>query len=255
MKDKEILKEAGFTDGEIKVYFGLFELGETTVGPISKVSGVTHAKVYPILEKLIDKGLVSHVIKEGRKHFSVTNPNSILEFVDNKIIDLNSERDKIKEIIPSLIKKQKEHQETQHSRVFEGFRGLRSLFHELFEEDGKDSEILVLGLNEILKQSNFINFFRFYHDLRRKHKIKLRLILNKNIRDFVKKEYQTAKMYSSKDEVRYVGISFPAGIFIFRNHVITIVSREKVTAFDIKSEQNFSQYKEYFDEIWKIAKR
>ena len=45
MTDTAVLRELGFTDGEIKVYFALFELGETTVGPISKKSRVTHAKV------------------------------------------------------------------------------------------------------------------------------------------------------------------------------------------------------------------
>ena len=113
MNEKLMLQELGFTEGEIKVYLALFDLGESTVGPISKKSGVTHAKVYPILNKLIEKGLVSHVIKEGRQNFSATSPNSLLEFVNKKIGFFQEEKEKIKEIIPGLITKQKTKEGTQ----------------------------------------------------------------------------------------------------------------------------------------------
>jgi sugar-specific transcriptional regulator TrmB len=249
MASKQVLKELGFTDGEIKVYYALFELGETTVGPISKKSRVTHAKVYPILAKLIEKGLASHVIKEGRKHFSATHPNSLLEFVDKKVRALEEEKEKIKDVIPSLLQKQKMLEKVQYSRVFEGFRGLRALFYELLGR-GSGGEILVLGFNELLKEKSFISFFRFYHDLRRKQKIGLRLILNKNIKSFFEGTYGKAGLYTEEDKIKYVNVVFPTGVFIFEDHVITVVSDETVTAFDIKSRQNAERYRKFFYSIW-----
>ena len=250
MDNKQILQELGLTEGEIKVYFSMFELGETTVGPISKKSGITHAKVYPILEKLINKGLVSHIIKEGRKNFSATHPDSLLEFVDSKVRNLEKEKQKIKDLIPSLLAKQKELEKVQYSRVFEGFRGLRALFYELFGTNKKNTEIYVLGLNELLKKIEFQNFFRFYHDLRKKNNIKLKLILNKNVKSFFNKNYIPSKDYEKPDKIKFVDVTFPTGVFIFKDHVITIIADEKVTAFDIKSKQNTERYKKFFDEIW-----
>jgi len=248
MENKVILQDLGFTEGEIKVYFALFELGETTVGPISKKSGVTHAKVYPILAKLIKKGLVSEVIKQGRKHLCATHPNSLLEFVDNKVKTLEEEKKKIKDIIPSLLSKQKELEKVQYSRVFEGFKGLRSLFHELFNSKG--SEIFVFGLDEVLRDSAFVSFFRFYHDLRRKNNIKLKLILNTKLKKTYKEIYKKSKMYAKIDEIKFVDVTFPTGVFIFQDHVINIVSDDKVTAFDIKSKQNAERYKKFFNSVW-----
>ena len=251
MNRKSILRDLGFSEGEIKVYFALFDLGESTVGPISKKSGVTHAKVYPILNKLIKKGLVSHVIKEGRKYFSATNPNSLLEFVNNKVRLLNQEKIKIKELIPDLLKKQKEQEQVQYSRVFEGFRGLRGLFYELFGNNTEKTEICVLGLNEILKRIDFQNFFLFYHDLRKKNKIGLKLILNKDMKSFFDKKYKPTGYYKSPDKVKFVNIVFPTGVFIFKDHVINIIADKKITAFDIKSKQNAERYRKFFNSIWK----
>jgi sugar-specific transcriptional regulator TrmB len=250
MQEKTILKELGFTDGEIKVYFALFELGETTVGPISKKAEVTHAKVYPILAKLIEKGLVSHVIKEGRKHFSATHPNNLLEFLDNKVRTLEDEKIRIKEIIPSLLAKQKELEKVQYSRVFEGFRGLRALFYELYGTNKEKTEVCVLGLNEVLKRADFQNFFLFYHEIRIKHNIRLKLILNKSMKNFFNKYYKPTGSYNYPDQVKFVDVVFPTGVFIFKDHVISIVSEEKVTAFDIKSKQNAERYRKFFYSIW-----
>ena len=193
---------------------------------------------------MIQKGLVSHVIKDGRKNFSATHPNSLLEFVDKKVRSLEQEKEKIKDIIPELLLKQK--QETQYSRVFEGFKGLRALFYEVFNEN-KDSEIFVFGLDTILAKTSFVSFFKFYHDLRKQNNIKLKLIVKKSMDEIVNK-YMKAGMYSKTDEVKLLDLVFPTGVFIINDHVITIVED---TAFDIKSKQNAQHYKQFFESIWK----
>jgi len=49
------LKEAGLTEGEIRVYLALLELGLSTSGPILEKSGITKSIIYRILDKLIKK--------------------------------------------------------------------------------------------------------------------------------------------------------------------------------------------------------
>ena len=245
---KSVLKEIGLTDGEIKVYFALSQLGESTVGPIAKRSGVTHAKVYPIVERLILKGLASHVIKQGRKYFSAAHPDHILEYVDTKISALVEEKEEIKKLIPTILEKRKADEGVQYSRVFEGFKGLRALFSELFHSG--ESEIAVLGLNEILREPRLVRFFKFYHDLRVEQKIRLRLILNKDTKKYFEKIYRPQGHYEKPDEVKFSNVVVPTGVFIIGDHVVTIVTDDKVTAFDIKSKQNAERYRSYFDSVW-----
>ena len=55
-------------------------------------------------------------------------------------------------------------------------------------------------------------------------------------------------------KVRFTGQKLPVGIFIFKNHVMTVVWEGKPTAFVIKSKRNYEYYKEFFEDTWKTAK-
>lgn len=252
MVNIEILSKLGLTRGEIRVYIGLFELGETTAGPISTQSGITYGKVYPILDKLISKGLVSHSIKRGMKHFCATNPDSLLELVDKQVRQLSEERVNIKELIPSLKAKSKAFDSAQYCRVFEGFKGLRSLFQELFESNEEPSEICVLGINDLFDQPGFVSFLRFYHDLRHQNRISLRLILNPTKTNHnEEKECRETGQFDDKDKTKFIETSFPLGIFIFKDHVIHIIS-DNVTAFDMKSTQAGERFRNFFNSLWRM---
>ena len=92
----ETLENVGFSKGESKVYLALVDLQESTIGPISKKAGVTPAKTYPILDKLIEKGLVSSVNKFKTKYFQVLDSQRILHY-------LNQRKEKIKPAFVSFI--------------------------------------------------------------------------------------------------------------------------------------------------------
>ena len=79
--DTSTLREAGLTEGEIKVYLALLELGSSTTGPIVDKSGISRSIIYQILEKLMEKGLVSFITKEKTSIRSgTTNVIALLRF-------------------------------------------------------------------------------------------------------------------------------------------------------------------------------
>ena len=65
LMELELLKEIGLTDSEIKVYIALLELGSSSKGPIVDKSHVASSKIYELLEKLMQKGLVTQVLKSN----------------------------------------------------------------------------------------------------------------------------------------------------------------------------------------------
>lgn len=66
-EDIEILTSLGLRLAESKVISSLFKLGESTVGDISKESGVAREFVYRLLPKLKKRGLVEEIITVPKK--------------------------------------------------------------------------------------------------------------------------------------------------------------------------------------------
>ena len=101
------LEKIGLTNGEIKVYLALLELGSTTTWEITRKSEISGSKVYEVLDRLIGKGLVSYIIKNNVKYFESASPEMILSYLDEKTKLIENEKRDIQKIIPELILKQK----------------------------------------------------------------------------------------------------------------------------------------------------
>ena len=114
------------------------------------------------------------------------------------------------------------------------------------------SEICVLGINDLFEQAGFVSFLRFYHDLRHQNNVTLRLILNPTKTNYQEeKECRKTGQFDDKDKTKFVETSFPLGIFIFKDHVINIISGQDVTAFDMRSKLAGERFRNFFNLIWK----
>ena len=119
------------------------------------------------------------------------------------------------------------------------------------QTDVAATEICVLGINDLIQQEGFMSFLCFYHDLRHKNKISLRLILNPTETNYREvEESRKTGMFKGRDKVKLVETTFPLGIFIFKDHVINIISGDQVTAFDMKSKQASERFRNFFNSIW-----
>lgn len=249
--ETKILRDIGFTGGEIKVYLALLTLGESTIGPISKKSGVTAAKTYPILDKLKGKGLVTYVVKAGRRYFQLLNPNRIINFLEDKEKKLKQQKSKIKTLIPSLISQQKQEAE-QYATIYESFNGIKTLYDEILDYLHKNREEFIgftLGDEYQSQQANL--FFKNYDAKRRALGIKIKLLGLEHQREFLSKHY-------GKDpniDIRYLEHAVPTGVIIFGDKVATLLWHKSPTAFVIHSKQNAKAYQAFFFDMWKIAKR
>ena len=139
------LKEAGLTDGEIKVYLALLEIGSSTVGPILAKSGITRSIIYRILERLIKKGLVSYITKEKTKYYQAAQPDKLLDYIDNREKELKQNKNKVEKLIPQLILKQKSAKKTEAS-IYEGFKGLITAYDKRYDKLKKGDEVVIYGL-------------------------------------------------------------------------------------------------------------
>ena len=56
---RPILQRIGLTEGEIKVYLSLLEIGSATSGKVTRSCGISGSKVYEVLDRLNKKGLAN----------------------------------------------------------------------------------------------------------------------------------------------------------------------------------------------------
>jgi sugar-specific transcriptional regulator TrmB len=246
--DTKALENIGLTQGEVRVYIALFELGETTTGAIIKKSKITGSKVYEILEKLIEKGLVSYVIKEKTKYFQASSPKRLLDYLGKKERELFQDKKDIEGLIPLLESKQKSKEKIQSSQIFEGYEGVKTVFNLILESLKSGEEYYAFSIGDELENEKVKLFFQNYHRKRISRKIKVKIIANSR-RSFFR------ELSKLKDlQIRYYDNPVPLGVFIFKDYVATLTFREKPTAFLIRSQQIADSYKDFFINLWEKSK-
>lgn len=247
--ETEVLEQIGLAASEIKVYFALLELESSSVGPIIERAGVQDSKIYSILEKLKERGLVSFVIKNNVKHFQASDPRKLLEIINEKEKRLQKQREVlVKNIIPQIKERRKLTEDKQEAMVYEGFEGFKASMYTMLDIVGADGEYQVFMLGSELDDIRTVRFFQTFHRFRESKRIKVRLLSHERFRELVEKKHKHVGM-----NTRFTKQEIPVGTFIFRGHVTTVVWGEKPTAFVIKSKKNHEYYKEFFEYVWRKA--
>src|SRR3989344_2261551 len=127
--DAKVLQKSGLTEGESKVYLSLLGLGQSSITKIVTKSKVSTSKSYDVLNRLEEKGLVSHAIISGIKHFKAASPNRIIENLESKEKEIKKTLSEVKEMLPFLIKKQLDKESEEQAEIFVGIEGLISVFN------------------------------------------------------------------------------------------------------------------------------
>ena len=111
--DTEALAELGLSQGEVKVYISLLELGEVKVGAIIEKSAMASSAVHNALNILIEKGLISYIKRGKIKFYQAIKPKQLLDFIQLK-------KEKLQAIIHQLEARQSFKEENQDAEIFEG---------------------------------------------------------------------------------------------------------------------------------------
>ena len=148
--DETLLEKLGLTKGEIKVYLALNKLGESSIGHIGKESKVSKSKMYDILDKLIEKGLVGYITKEGTKYFMANDPHMILEYIEKKEDELgNTKKEVVAEVLPQLMMQRASVSKKRVAEMYEGLNGIKAIREELMLTFNAGATLLVLGAPKV----------------------------------------------------------------------------------------------------------
>ena len=249
--DISVLKKAGLTEGEIKVYLALLEIGLSTIGPILEKSGITKSIIYRILDRLIKKGLVSYIIKEKTKQFQAASPHNLIAFIEDRKKEMDENIVEIQTLIPKLILKQTMSKKSE-ATIYEGFKGIITVHDKRLEKLKKGDEYFFFGLPS--EQPKYFHaYWQRDHVKRAKLGIKCRLLYNQQVKDEI---LINRNSYSLCDARRMpLDVDTPAWILGYNEvTVIGLPFGESPIAFEIVNKDVATSFKNYFEWFWKRSK-
>jgi len=102
MKEIETLQQLGLSEKEAQLYLKLLTIGSASAGELIKELKFYSKTVYELLEKLIEKGLVSYVVKSNVKYFEAADPERLSEILSEQQNELEQKNRLLRELSPSL---------------------------------------------------------------------------------------------------------------------------------------------------------
>ena len=233
------LQEVGLNENEAKVYLQVLKDQGETASTIAKRAKINRTTVYLELNNLIEKGLVSYLIKNKKRFFQAVEPEKLIDILDEK-------KQKITKIIPQLKGLHKTINPFK-IEILEGKEGVKTLYQQIIKESKEACAFGVTGeAFEILK-------FEFPHLAKKakENNLKLKYLANTNAE---KKLKQLPKGFV---QIKYLPQEITSNVTtIIFNNKIAIQSLEKENIFvTIITDKQLSQgYKNYFEYMWKLTK-
>ncbi|MBS3158090.1 hypothetical protein J4206_02285 [Candidatus Woesearchaeota archaeon] len=239
---KETLKNLGLTANEVDVYLTLLNKGELSVNEIGMKSGLHRQVCYDALDRLLEKGFVSYILKDGKKFFKALTPDKILDY-------LEEQKQEFANILPDLNKMFLEEKEDTEVDVIKGKNILRTMLNDTIKTllEKKDT-LYVLGVEEEKYiEADKIAIKQYINKLQ-KYKLKEKLLAKESAKTFFE---------GSQSEYRLIPNKFfnPNPTHIYGDKVSIIVWGRPNYCIIIKNKQVADSYRKYFQMLWNMAKK
>ena len=246
-----ILQEYGLDDKEIKVYISLVEKGELNAYTLAKITGIHRSTTYAILERLLVKGFISEIQKDGKTFYSAIEISKVIYKIKEKeslLLSLIPEFEKIKE------------EGISRARVFESKESQKQFSFNLFNQisNGNIKELYILSggpskNEEDLTSKLFME--RLLKELKKQKsskKIEYKGIWNEKF-----KGSDLLKLFSGLGENRFLKeIPTLATLVIYGEYIaylFTINGNPQV--IEIQNRLIAEENRAYFSYLWKIASK
>ncbi|MBI4162779.1 MAG: hypothetical protein HY513_03780 [Candidatus Aenigmarchaeota archaeon] len=241
------LQNIGLTKSESKVYLALLDLGSSTSGPVIDKSGVASSKIYEILERLVQKGLVSFVIKGKTKYFEAASPERIMDYLEKKEIEVQDQKKEVQKILPRLLIKKQLGGHESEAKIYKGFKGVETAFYSALELMEKDETYYSFGTPSRPEKAN--KLLLKFEKIRAEKGVKIKMLLNENARD----DAQIANV-KLLGEVKYmpVGVITPAAINVFKDRtlIFPLETEKEPIVIEINNKDVAESFKAQFDILW-----
>jgi hypothetical protein len=198
------------------------------------------------MDKLIEKGLASYVLKNKVKYFNAAPPSRIKDYLEEKKAKLSEQEVAFEKFLPSLELKQKLVEKGTDAEVYRGWKGMQTVYNDLLESLKKGEEYCVFGASKGIDQAKVKSFYTRFNQKRLKQGLKANIIFNKNAKGNISDAEKNAK-------VRYLDHTTPSEILIYKNKTAIVLLEKEPLIILIRGESIADSFRAYFDVMWSIA--
>lgn len=211
----EHLTNAGLSEGEAIIYDFLLKNGEKSAGDIIEGTGLKRGNTYNILESLVTKSLIIQAEKNKVAHFRIENPRALLDYIDNRKIELNNKKHALEGILPSLISQYQLNTNKPVVSYYEGEDGISKVIEDTLTSKG---ELLqYMDIEEIHKHIKKVSVG--YLEKRKKLNIKKKILCLNSAYALNYYKDNTKNEYSEVHFIEKLETSFDVSMHIYDNKV------------------------------------
>lgn len=234
------LEKLNFTINESKVYLTLVKIGPSLAGSIAKQAQLDRSSTYNALKSLQERGIVSTLYENDRMIFIPEPPKKILDYYKEK-------QEIAHNIIPTLEEQFKFHKPKSTIKVYQGYKGLKSVFQNILDTCDATHPYHVLS-----SEGHFSKKMPYYAPLFRKQKEQKKIKTKIIIRD--SREKKSIGKYSEYRSIPS-DTSSPVTINIYADKVAILLWEDTPQALLIQHPDVAKIFEEYFSFMWQHAKK
>ena len=244
--NENILKQAGLSDNEIKIYILLLEEGALTGAQIIEKSDIKRGNTYYILDKLLEVELIEK-FKIGKKtNFRLQHPDKLIRYIDTKRVALKQSEEFISENIESIVSQFNLVTNKPSISYFEGKAGLQAALKHTLK--AKDTIYSVVNSEVVREYAKDIN--KDYRLTREKMGIPVKILMVKTGKtDEYKKEFNP-----QLTQIKFLDpnkFPFEMSMHIYDNFVAFFTLKDdNFVAFIVQQAEIASLQKSLFKTAW-----
>lgn len=245
---QKALQSLGFTEKEARVYVALVSIGNTTIGAIERKARIHKQMLYPILEKLHQEGVVAVTIKNGRKHFSITDPGVLHARVE-------SQKSVADALVPKIYAEMGADSAASEIKVYNGTTAVQAFLTKMLKQLPERANLDILGAGGdtfLVTVGRPGVYFERYEARRIAKKISHRMLMYENQRG-TDPEYTQRRFV----ETKYLPEQFrqPTATHIWPDRVSILFFDDVPQIIEIKSTKMAESFRNYFEMLWKVSKK
>ncbi|USN46028.1 MAG: hypothetical protein H6502_02730 [Candidatus Woesearchaeota archaeon] len=244
----EKLQSAGLTLTEARIYLFLLEVQQAKAREICKQLNLHSSHIYDLLDKLLNKGLISYKLVNNTKIFYPANPEILLSKFKEKEEKLQEEKQDLDNFIRELHKLQLKKSNNDYFKYFEGTQGVRSMFLEFINSWEQNTTVHVFSAPIAYNRWNAF-LLEYFHPIRTEKKIQLKLIIPKSM-----KKHGSEREQFPLTDIKYTDEEYPAEFAVCGEYVYILSENEKPYAMLYKDKNFAETQKMVFNQLWENTK-